>query len=127
CAPGGRPTSRCTAASRRRSRSRSARVESRRAGAFPRDAVHGVRCAAMAIATPLRGTATAAAALAEARERTLALVAQLSDHDVETARSELLSPLVWALAHIAAYEDLWLVRPCPGGELLQPELAAMYD
>src|SRR4051794_41514319 len=81
----------------------------------------------MAIATPLRGTATAAAALAEARERTLALVAQLSDHDVETARSELLSPLAWDLAHIAAYEDLWLVRRFAGGELLQPELAAMYD
>ena len=46
----------------------------------------------------------------EARERTLALVAPLSDADVETAHSALMSPLVWDLAHIAAYEDLWLVH-----------------
>jgi iron(II)-dependent oxidoreductase len=81
----------------------------------------------MAIATPLRGPATAAAALAEARERTLALVAALSDRDVETAHSALMSPLAWDLAHIAAYEDLWLVHRYAGAELLQPELAATYD
>ncbi len=69
----------------------------------------------------------AAADLAEARERTLALVAGLSDADVETAHSALMSPLVWDLAHIAAYEDLWMVCRHGGGELMQPELAAMYD
>ena len=72
-------------------------------------------------------TARATAALTEARERTVALVAGLSDADVETARSELMSPLVWDLAHIAAYEDLWLVHRYAGEPLLQPELAAMYD
>jgi iron(II)-dependent oxidoreductase len=73
------------------------------------------------------GAEAAVAALTEARERTLALVAGLSDADVETARSELMSPLVWDLAHIAAYEDLWLVHRYAGEPLLQPELAAMYD
>jgi iron(II)-dependent oxidoreductase len=67
------------------------------------------------------------AALDEARERTLALVDGLSDADVETAQSPLMSPLVWDLAHIAAYEDLWLVHRYAGAPLLQPELAAMYD
>src|ERR671921_2117962 len=71
--------------------------------------------------------ATLIEALTEARERTLALVAGLSDADVETAHSELMSPLVWDLAHIAAYEDLWLVHRHGGAPLLQPELAAMYD
>jgi len=78
-------------------------------------------------ATVQRAAIDAAVDLAEARERTLALVARLSDHDVETAHSALMSPLVWDLAHIAAYEDLWLVCRHGGGELLQPELAAMYD
>ena len=50
-------------------------------------------------------------ALIDARERTLELVAPFSDADVETAHSALMSPLVWDLAHIAAYEDLWLVPP----------------
>ena len=66
-------------------------------------------------------------ALEEARERTLDLVAPLSDADVETAHSALMSPLVWDLAHIAAYEDLWLVHRHGGEPLLHPELAAMYD
>ena len=66
-------------------------------------------------------------ALDEARRRTLALVAPFSDADVETAHSALMSPLVWDLAHIAAYEDLWLVHRHGGEPLLHPELAAMYD
>jgi iron(II)-dependent oxidoreductase len=66
-------------------------------------------------------------ALAEARERTLALVAPLSDADVETQHDPIMSPLVWDLAHIAAYEDLWLVHRLGGAPLLRPELAALYD
>src|SRR4051812_47611894 len=66
-------------------------------------------------------------ALAEARERTLALVASLSDADVETQHDAIMSPLAWDLAHIAAYEDLWLVHRLGGEPLLRPELAAMYD
>src|SRR5688500_17979821 len=81
----------------------------------------------MAATHPRQAATTAAAELAEARERTLALVARLSDADVETAHSALMSPLVWDLAHIAAYEDLWMVCRHGGGALLQPELAAMYD
>ena len=38
-----------------------------------------------------------------------------------------MSPLVWDLAHIAAYEDLWLCHRHGGLPLLQPDLAAMYD
>jgi len=81
----------------------------------------------MAATQPRHAASAAAANLAEARERTLALVADLSDADVEAAHSALMSPLVWDLAHIAAYEDLWLVHRHGGGGLLQPELAAMYD
>jgi iron(II)-dependent oxidoreductase len=66
-------------------------------------------------------------ALAEARQRTLALVASLSDAEVETQYDAIMSPLAWDLAHIAAYEDLWLVHRLGGAPLLRPELAAMYD
>jgi iron(II)-dependent oxidoreductase len=66
-------------------------------------------------------------ALAEARERTLALVAPLSDADVEAQHTQIMSPLVWDLAHIAAYEELWLVHRFAGLPLARPELAAMYD
>jgi iron(II)-dependent oxidoreductase len=38
-----------------------------------------------------------------------------------------MSPLTWDLAHIAAYEDLWLCHRHGGRPLLHPELAATYD
>jgi iron(II)-dependent oxidoreductase len=66
-------------------------------------------------------------ALAEGRDRTLALVAPLSDEDVERQHTPIMSPLVWDLAHIAAYEELWLVHRYGGEPLSRPELAAMYD
>ncbi len=65
--------------------------------------------------------------LTEARRRTLDLVDPLTDAQVEGTHSELMSPLVWDLGHIAAYEDLWLVHRHGGEPLMHPELAAMYD
>ena len=38
-----------------------------------------------------------------------------------------MSPLVWDLAHIAAYEDLWLAHRHCGLDLLRGELAELYD
>jgi iron(II)-dependent oxidoreductase len=67
------------------------------------------------------------AALRAARERTLALVDGLSDHDLERSHSPLMSPLVWDMAHIAAYEDLWLAQRLCGLELLRGDLAERYD
>jgi gamma-glutamyl hercynylcysteine S-oxide synthase len=61
------------------------------------------------------------------RTRTLALVAHLSAADLERVLDPLMSPLAWDLAHIAAYEDLWLCHRLGGRALLHPELAALYD
>ena len=38
-----------------------------------------------------------------------------------------MSPLVWDLGHIAAYEDLWCVHRLTGEALLREDLAAAYD
>src|SRR5664279_4867018 len=66
-------------------------------------------------------------ALDGARERTLTLVAGLSEDELERTHSPIMSPLVWDLGHIAAYEDLWLSRRLGGLELLRPDLAGLYD
>jgi len=66
-------------------------------------------------------------ALEEARRRTFALVSSVSDDDLARVHSSLMSPLVWDLAHIAAYEDLWLVNRYGERPLLHDDLAAMYD
>jgi iron(II)-dependent oxidoreductase len=54
------------------------------------------------------------------RARTLALVAHLEPADLERVLDPLISPLVWDLAHIAAYEDLWLCHRHGGRALLAP-------
>ena len=66
-------------------------------------------------------------AMDAARERTLALVATLDDEQLERVHSPIMSPLVWDLGHIAAYEDLWLGHRYGDLELLRPELANLYD
>jgi iron(II)-dependent oxidoreductase len=65
--------------------------------------------------------------LGEVRARTLALVAHLVPAELERVLDPLMSPLVWDLAHIAAYEDLWLCHRHGRRALLHPELAALYD
>jgi iron(II)-dependent oxidoreductase len=66
-------------------------------------------------------------AMDTARERTLALVAELDDDQLERVHSPIMSPLVWDLGHIAAYEDLWLAHRYGGLALLRQELATLYD
>jgi iron(II)-dependent oxidoreductase len=65
--------------------------------------------------------------LEDARERTLLLVERVSDDDLNRVHDELMSPLVWDLGHIAAFEDLWLCRRLGGLELLREDLAEVYD
>src|SRR5262249_24058972 len=67
------------------------------------------------------------AALTAQRERTLDLVSHLSDAEIERQLDPIMSPLVWDLGHIAAYEDLWLLHRAAREPLLRPDLALTYD
>ena len=67
-----------------------------------------------------------AAHLDRARQRTLALLEPLSDDDLLKQHSPLMSPLVWDLAHVGNYEDIWLVRSL-GGEGVGPQHDDIYD
>jgi iron(II)-dependent oxidoreductase len=64
--------------------------------------------------------------LADARRRTLRLIDGVSEENLERVHDPLMSPLVWDLGHIAAFEDLWVSREA-GVDLLRPELAVVYD
>ncbi|MGI8750337.1 MAG: DinB family protein, partial [Thermoleophilaceae bacterium] len=66
-------------------------------------------------------------ALEEGRNRTLDLIAPVSTEDLDRVHDPLMSPLVWDLGHIAAFEDLWLGQRAGGLAPLRPELAAVYD
>ena len=65
--------------------------------------------------------------LAEARERTLALIEPLDDEQLNRVYSPILSPLAWDLGHIANFEELWLVQTIGGREPLHGELGRFYD
>jgi iron(II)-dependent oxidoreductase len=78
-------------------------------------------------AAGVRPDVEALTALDEARQRTLALIASVSDDDLERVHSMLMSPLVWDLGHIAAFEDLWVVHRLGERGLLREELADVYD
>lgn len=69
-----------------------------------------------------------AAELARARTRTLALV-DFDDAELHRQYDQLMSPLVWDLAHIGQQEEFWLLRDgnpnIPG--LLAPEIDSLYD
>jgi gamma-glutamyl hercynylcysteine S-oxide synthase len=73
------------------------------------------------------GSEQALDVMSATRGQTLALVAHLDDAQLEAVHSPIMSPLVWDLGHIAAYEDLWLAHRYGGLELLRPDLAALYD
>src|SRR3712207_204299 len=75
----------------------------------------------------LTGTARVAEELQATRERTLQLIAGVHEADMHRPLDPLMSPLVWDLGHIAAYEDLWAVHRLGGEPLLRPDLAALYD
>jgi gamma-glutamyl hercynylcysteine S-oxide synthase len=61
------------------------------------------------------------------RARTLDLVADLDDDALHAPLDPIMSPLVWDLGHIAAYEDLWAVHRLGAEPLLRADLAAVYD
>ncbi|GAC1520897.1 MAG: ergothioneine biosynthesis protein EgtB [Thermoleophilaceae bacterium] len=65
--------------------------------------------------------------LDETRRRTHWLVESVTVEDLERVHNRVLSPLVWDLAHIALFEDLWLCRNAGGLELLRPDLMQTYD
>ncbi len=70
---------------------------------------------------------TIADELARARARTLSLVDDLDEADQRAQHSRLMSPLVWDLAHIGNYEELWLLRELDGRPPADPELDDLYN
>jgi hypothetical protein len=76
-----------------------------------------------------------ALALEHARERTEALLEPLSDDELTRQVSPLQSPLVWDLAHIGHFEELWHTVSIPRlelevafeeGEPLRVEISAKF-
>ncbi|MEO5873639.1 MAG: ergothioneine biosynthesis protein EgtB [Streptosporangiaceae bacterium] len=69
---------------------------------------------------------TIANGLIAARDRSHVLTA-LEDASLVSQVSPLMSPLVWDLAHIGNYEELWLLREAAGIAPMRPEIDGLYN
>jgi len=65
-------------------------------------------------------------ALSTIRQRTLDIVAPISESGLREQHSPLMSPIVWDLGHIAEFEDLWLVERL-GEVVLESALPETFD
>ncbi len=66
-------------------------------------------------------------ALDGARRRSLGLLDPLSEADQRAQHSPLMSPLVWDLAHVGHYEELWLLRAVARTQPIDPRHDDIYD
>ena len=75
-----------------------------------KESVHSSAPAGHTPAAPSGGLSAAAHVdrLIATRQRTLAAIDGASERDLERVHTPLLSPVIWDLAHIAAFADLWL-------------------
>lgn len=69
---------------------------------------------AMPVASAQEYVKRACDSLERARQHTLAIIAPLSDADVSAQHDPLMSPILWDLGHIAAFEELWLLENLAG-------------
>ena len=65
--------------------------------------------------------------LVAARERTALLTGSVDDADLVRQHSPLMSPLVWDLAHVGHYEELWLLRAVARTRPIDPAHDDIYD
>src|SRR2546423_6987026 len=80
----------------------------------------------VAAAPPGTDPRTIAGELLEARERTLLLVAPLTDEDLRRQHDPLMSPILWDLGHIAHFEELWLTQNLDG-KIEFSEMPGIYN
>jgi iron(II)-dependent oxidoreductase len=72
--------------------------------------------------------ALVAAELERVRDRSFGLTTNvLDDAELTAQHSRLMSPLVWDLAHVGNYEELWLLRAAAGIDPMRPEIDDLYD
>jgi gamma-glutamyl hercynylcysteine S-oxide synthase len=66
-------------------------------------------------------------ALTDARARTMRMLDPIGDADLVRQVSPLMSPLVWDLAHVGHYEELWLLRTIAGAPPTDERFDDIYD
>jgi iron(II)-dependent oxidoreductase len=70
---------------------------------------------------------TLAAWVQDARRRTLALVADLTDQQLLGPRLSIVNPPLWELGHVAWFQEKWVLRHANGRQSLHQGAETLYD
>jgi gamma-glutamyl hercynylcysteine S-oxide synthase len=65
--------------------------------------------------------------LCEARERTLELIADLSDEQMIGPHLDIVNPLRWEIGHVGYFQEYWVLRHFRGDAPTRPEGDRLYD
>ncbi|HKB36743.1 MAG TPA: selenoneine synthase SenA [Gemmataceae bacterium] len=65
--------------------------------------------------------------VADARQRTLDLVADLSDEQLLGPHLAIINPLLWEIGHVAWFQEKWVLRHARGRALLRQDADVLYD
>jgi len=65
--------------------------------------------------------------VADARRRTLELVADLSDEQMMGPRLPIVNPLLWEIGHTAWFQEKWVLRHACGEKSFRDDADALYD
>ena len=76
---------------------------------------------------PLSTVTEIAAALQDARRRTLALVADLDDEQMMGPRLEIVNPFLWEIAHVTWFQEKWALRHLRGEPPVLERGDELYD
>jgi iron(II)-dependent oxidoreductase len=79
-----------------------------------------------ALAQPF-SVATLADWLADARRRTLDLIADLTDQQLLGPQLAIVNPLLWEIGHLAWFHEKWVLRHANGRPPLRDDADALYD
>jgi iron(II)-dependent oxidoreductase len=63
----------------------------------------------------------------DARERTMELIADLSDEQMMGPGLEIVNPLLWEIGHVAWFQERWVLRRSPPRGSVRGDADALYD
>src|SRR6476469_5495238 len=63
----------------------------------------------------------------DARQRSLDLVADLTDQQLLGPHLAILNPLLWEIGHVAWFQEKWVLRHARGRASLRSDADALYD
>ena len=72
-------------------------------------------------------TTAPAEELLDARARTLALVADLSDDRLRVPMLDTINPILWEIGHVASFAEFWTLRHLHGADPMIAGADALYD